>query len=89
VARSDRTCSSWLGRRICLIRAGLCSKRSRLCTGCGGPAGVCSGFPVPAGIVYEKAVEYERGGVAAGLKLLCTVGRGGVRCNKAPGRRRF
>ena len=39
-------CCSWLGRRICLIRAGFCSKRRRLCTGRGGPAGVCSGFPL-------------------------------------------
>ena len=52
--------------------SGFCSKRRRLCPGCGGPAGVCSGFPLPAGIVYEKAVECERGGVGVQIKMLCT-----------------
>ena len=65
-------CSSWHNRRICLIRAGFCSKRRRLYTGGGGSAGVCSGFPLPAGIVYEIAVECERGGVGAQMKMLCT-----------------
>ena len=71
LARCGRACSSWLGRRICLIRAGFCSKRRRLCPGCGGPVGVCSGFPLPAGIVYEKAVECERGGVGSQMEMLC------------------
>ena len=44
----------------------------RLCTGRGGPAGLCFGFPLPAGIVYENAVECDRGGVGAQIKMLCT-----------------
>ena len=72
MARWGRACSLWRGRRICLIGAGFCGKRRQLCTGCGGPAGVCSGFPLPAGIVYEKAVECEHGGVGDQMKMLST-----------------
>ena len=38
---------------------GFCCKRHWLCTGCGGPAGVCSGFPLLSVAVVSVVIKNQ------------------------------
>jgi hypothetical protein len=63
--RCGRVCSLWLGWRICLIRASFYGEGAGL-HWVWRPARVCSSYSVPAGIVYERVVGSESGGVVLG-----------------------